>query len=283
MSQIEPLTDPKPMPSDAYPDPGLPPVGEWPGEERRNPTVSDADFMGSHNLSRAVQWMAANEMPDVGGRGLDVIDVGCGEKPFYPYFRPLCRSYVGCDVYDPAGVVDRVCPLEDLMAPDQSADVVLCMSVLEHVNDPDVCVREMLRVVRPGGVVLAMTHGTFPWHPYPQDHHRWTQTGLPLLFQRNGFRDVKLYASRGTVSGCFTPLGHYVQRKLGASQSFKWLKKPAVWSMNKTAMFLDRRTKSLCDPNEHVTSIPDLFIVARPGTGEGEIPVAAMFPPRWDR
>src|SRR5262249_36048514 len=82
--------------------------------------------------------------------------------------------------------------------------------VLEHVDDLSRAVKELFRVCRSDGVVLASMHGALPWHPYPQDHWRWTQTGLPLLFRaQGGFQDVKLSATRGTVSGSFFLLAHY--------------------------------------------------------------------------
>ncbi|HEY8547883.1 MAG TPA: methyltransferase domain-containing protein [Acidimicrobiales bacterium] len=44
------------------------------------------------------------------------------------------------------GVLDQV--------PDRSLDVVLCLSVLEHLWDPETTLRHLHRITRPGGVVL---------------------------------------------------------------------------------------------------------------------------------
>ena len=57
--------------------------------------------------------------------------------------------------------------IDALPVEDASFDVVLCLQVLEHVPDPAAAVRELRRVVRPGGRVLASTHGVYPLPPEP--------------------------------------------------------------------------------------------------------------------
>jgi SAM-dependent methyltransferase len=43
--------------------------------------------------------------------------------------------------------------------PDASVDVALSLAVLEHLDKPEVFLRELYRIVRPGGVVLLTTPG----------------------------------------------------------------------------------------------------------------------------
>ena len=43
---------------------------------------------------------------------------------------------------------------EELPFPDNSFDMVTCQTVLMHLREPEVALREMLRVLRPGGLVL---------------------------------------------------------------------------------------------------------------------------------
>jgi SAM-dependent methyltransferase len=229
---------------------------------RREPRRDDPDYLGSQALSCAIQRAIATELR--GRADLDVVDVGCGEKPFFPYFQPLVRSYLGTEIRPGPGV-DRICPAERLDLPEASADVVVCFSVLEHVDDPEQAVRELRRILRPGGVVFASTHGCFPWHPYPQDHWRWTQTGLPLLFERaGGFSSVELSATRGTVSGMFFLLAHYAYGWASARAWRRWLRGGLVRSINWLGEVLDALTPGLADPSRVVTAIPEFFVVARP-------------------
>ena len=63
------------------------------------------------------------------------------------------RSYTTADLF--AKGVDRKENIEALTIEDSRYDLVICLHVLEHVNDRK-AVRELFRVLRPGGVLLAM-------------------------------------------------------------------------------------------------------------------------------
>ena len=120
------------------------------------------------------------------------------------------RRIVGFDVpgnphADLHGSIDAL-PVEDA-----SFDVVLCLQVLEHVPDPAAAVRELRRVVRPGGRVLASTHGIYPYHPNPEDLWRWTHSGLERLFRENGdWSSVSVRAGAGTAGTVAMLVAHLV-------------------------------------------------------------------------
>lgn len=53
--------------------------------------------------------------------------------------------------------VDIHLDIEDMHAfADKSFDYIICSHVLEHVNNPDIALREMLRVLKPGGRAIIM-------------------------------------------------------------------------------------------------------------------------------
>ena len=112
-----------------------------------------------------------------------MLDVGCGIKPYRPFFDPFIESYVGVDIGNPAADLEG--SAEALPVEDGSFDIVLCTQVLEHVEDPEQAVRELHRVASPGGRVLASTHGVQVYHPSPTDYWRWTHAGLELMFGRS--------------------------------------------------------------------------------------------------
>jgi SAM-dependent methyltransferase len=235
---------------------------DWPFPERRNPKLDDPDFLGSKGLVLGLR--RAIQMELCGKRELNILDVGCGQKPFYPLLKRFARSYVGTDVIQNSPLVDIVCPAEAIKVQDEWADVVLCLSVLEHVNDPIKAVKELYRVVKPTGVIFASTHGFFPWHPSPQDHWRWTQTGLPILFQAyGGFSSVSIFATRGTISGVFFLLAHYVYAWASQNRLKLILRGPLTIAVNRMGEFLDRKYSSLGDMNRHVTAIPEFFVIAK--------------------
>jgi SAM-dependent methyltransferase len=101
-------------------------------------------------------------------------------------------------VIDPGSDADIVAMAERLPVADGSADLVLCTQVLEHVEDPSRAVSEMARVLKPGGICLLTTHGTWFYHPDPEDYWRWTPAGLRRVFEAAGFGEVKLEPVGGT-------------------------------------------------------------------------------------
>jgi SAM-dependent methyltransferase len=130
--------------------------------------------------------------------GARVLDVGAGERPYEQLFA-AAREIVAFDVpgnphADLHGTIDAI-PVDEA-----SFDVVLCLQVLEHVPDPAAAVRELRRVVRPGGRVLLATHGVYPFHPNPDDLWRWTHQGLERLFRTNAeWTSVTVRPGAGTA------------------------------------------------------------------------------------
>ncbi|MFW1494634.1 methyltransferase domain-containing protein, partial [Vibrio parahaemolyticus] len=55
---------------------------------------------------------------------------------------------------------------------------VVSFQVLEHVRDVGCYLNEARRVLNTGGRLLLSTHGTWLYHPHPEDHRRWTRLGL---------------------------------------------------------------------------------------------------------
>jgi SAM-dependent methyltransferase len=173
-----------------------------------------------------------------------VLDVGCGVKPYFPFFEPYAERYVGVDV-EASSAADLVGSVEDLPVDDASFDVVLCTQVLEHAGDPARAVRELRRVTAPAGRVLASTHGVQVYHPAPEDLWRWTHAGLDRLFRENGDWDsVTVRPSSGTTACLGVLVSTYLDllaRRTGVGRASP----PVVAAINRTAAALDRRSPAL--------------------------------------
>jgi SAM-dependent methyltransferase len=228
-------------------------VSEWPGEERRRPGRGLPSWAVREPLAR---WL---EEEGRAAAGLRVLDVGCGVKPYLPFFGGA-REYVGVDVV-PNPHADLLGPVEALPVEDASFDLVLCIQVLEHADDPARGVRELHRVVRPGGRVLASTHGTQVYHPSPADHWRWTHTGLERLFAANGdWRSVTVTPGAGTAACLGMLLATYID--LAAQRAHAvWAGELVNRAVNRAAAALDRRSPQLREAgpgsliaNFHVTA-----------------------------
>ena len=139
-----------------------------------------------------------------------LLDVGSGVKPYAPWFAPYVSEHVGLDIESNPdaelhGTIEAI-PVEDA-----SFDMVICTQVLEHCDDPAQAVRELRRVVKPGGRVLLSTHGVQVYHPAPHDLWRWTHEGLERLFLTNGsWASVSVRPSAGTAATLALLLSIYV-------------------------------------------------------------------------
>lgn len=158
--------------------------------------------------------MGREVVPSGGGQA--VLDVGCGDKPYFPFFAGSANEYVGFDSA-PGPQVDVVGSSDSLPFDDARFDVVLSTQTLEHVPDPQGSAREMHRVLKPGGVLLLSVPCTSVYHPVPEDFWRWTQEGLEKLVRDHGeWSRVELTAAGGTAA-CFGYLiGTLVHGALGA-------------------------------------------------------------------
>jgi SAM-dependent methyltransferase len=110
---------------------------------------------------------------------LRTLEVGSRGSPEYAAYFP---SRIGIDIQAGAGV-DVVGSVYALPFPDASFDIVLCISVLEHLEDPKLGIQEMKRVLKPKGKIIVSTPFLFPVHDAPGDYWRFTLYGLKLLFK----------------------------------------------------------------------------------------------------
>ncbi|MDO5501547.1 MAG: class I SAM-dependent methyltransferase [Actinomycetia bacterium] len=110
--------------------------------------------------------------------GTTVVDVGAGQDQFGRRFAGAGARYIAVDLEREAlspgdGVEAVVGRGENLPFRDGFADVVMSNNVMEHVTQPGWIAEEMLRVLRPGGLLfISYTawygpwggHETSPWH-----------------------------------------------------------------------------------------------------------------------
>lgn len=194
------------------------------------------------------RWLAAEARrahADLGA--FSVLAVGCGQKPYRPLFAPYLTTYVGVDPVDNPHAELRG-SVEALPVEDAAADVVLCIQVLEHSDDPSRAVAELARATRPGGRVLASTHGVMAYHPSPADYWRWTHAGLEKLFADNAeWESVRVTPASGTTACLGMIASLYID--LGARRAgVGALAKPLVAGINTVAGAIDARASLLREP-----------------------------------
>ena len=94
--------------------------------------------------------------------------------------RKFGTNWVSVDKYDSRDFIDRHDDVEDLQFADASFDAAVCWSVLEHVPHPQNAIKEIYRVLKPGGYVWVQLPFLFPYHESPHDYWRVTPEGLRI-------------------------------------------------------------------------------------------------------
>jgi SAM-dependent methyltransferase len=173
----------------SIPQPGIAPMQSaartFEQQRRLRPRLWDTDWLVLRGMHTAIDAMAAR----IARPGKRALDFGCGAQPYAPLFTGRGVSYIGADF----GAGHDVTIGQDgtIDTPDASCDLVVSFQVLEHVRDIDIYLREASRVLRgPDGLMLLSTHGTWLYHPHPEDHRRWTREGLVGDISRRGFEVV---------------------------------------------------------------------------------------------
>ena len=165
-----------------------------------------------------------------------VLDVGAGHGLLLSFLKELGHECHGLDVIDQVsahpdtygkGIVFKVCNVEAdrIPYPDEFFDAVVCCQVLEHFTHSHLpAMKEMWRVLRPGGIVevdvpnvacfrnrsrilrgknITYDYAEHYLHAqpvlykgmsfYPRRHNReFTQSELSLLLQGAGFRNIQV-------------------------------------------------------------------------------------------
>jgi len=96
---------------------------------------------------------------------------------------------------------DIVGDIHSLPFADNSLDAIICMAVLEHVEEPQKAVREMYRVLKPGGYCYIYVPFLYYYHPLPGyygDFYRFTCDGLQYMTK--DFKKVEMQNVRGALA-----------------------------------------------------------------------------------
>ena len=202
--------------------------------EKKLVNVSQRRFWGLRKLLKKHDWDRCTVTEQLVGLhgGSRVLDIGCGEGSLLRRFEGKFEELYGLDVApsclrEAEQKVKEFCPAEVskfsfteanadecLPFPDDYFDVVTCIAVIEHVFDVFFLVKEVHRVLKPGGYVIAevpniaylkyrisfllgklpVTSSPYNWQEIGWDGghiHYFTMEKFCWLFEQQGFKIEK--------------------------------------------------------------------------------------------
>jgi len=148
---------------------------------RLTPRLIDTDWLVLRELRAAItRKMHTSSQP-----GMTAIDFGCGTQPYRALIEASEVRYLGADLGTGADIA--IADNGIAAAESGTADMVLSFQVLEHVGPLQTYLSECRRLLKADGRLVLSTHGTWLYHPHPEDHRRWTREGLLAELKANGF------------------------------------------------------------------------------------------------
>jgi len=116
-----------------------------------------------------------------------VLDIGSMDVngTLRPIFEKEGWKYVGVDMA-PGKNVDEVVDSEALSSafPADHFDCIVSAEMIEHANDPIRCVDEMVKILKPGGLLILTAAGNgFPEHRHPVDCWRPLPDGMKFMLK----------------------------------------------------------------------------------------------------
>jgi SAM-dependent methyltransferase len=166
--------------------------------DRIKPGIFQYDYLSLRALTVDVERLIMS-VPYPQSNALPLaLDVGCGKSPYREIIEARGFGLKTLDI-DDSDCPDYIGDVENTGLPSGSFFIVICTQVLEHLTDPLSGLREIFRILKPGGhLILSAPHVWF-YHPHPSDNWRFTQEGLPRIVQKIGFKPKKLLSQGGSI------------------------------------------------------------------------------------
>jgi len=136
-----------------------------------NPPIHEAELRRREEAARCSEGHSADpilamvlRVLESEGASGDLLDVGCGRGDLFRRLPASIATYVGVDLVRYEGFPEspraalRIGDLNQrLPVEDGAADVVASIETIEHLENPRALFRELVRALRPGGLLLATT------------------------------------------------------------------------------------------------------------------------------
>jgi 2-polyprenyl-3-methyl-5-hydroxy-6-metoxy-1,4-benzoquinol methylase len=148
-----------------------------------------------------------------------VVDVGCGGGRLRTFLGDMIESYAGVDAIRYEGLGSGVAFMradlnrDPIPVPDHSTDIAVSIETIEHLENPRAFVRELVRIVKPGGWIVVSTpnqrsilslaallvkghFSAFGTRNYPAHQTALLDTDLARIAADNGLCDVSIEFTR---------------------------------------------------------------------------------------
>lgn len=173
----------------------------------------------------------------------NLLDIGCGKMPYKNYILENSKvaNYVGLDIenaleYDSGIKPDYTWDGKTMPYENNTYNCAFGTEVLEHCHEPEIVLKEVLRVLKPEGVFFFTVPFLWNLHEVPHDAYRYTPFTLERHLKNAGFSDIEIKATGGWHASMAQMLGLWVRRSPMANNKRNWLSlllKPVIYFLIK--------------------------------------------------
>lgn len=151
-----------------------------------------------------------------------LLDVGCGIMPYREYLlenNSKITSYVGLDfessVYPEyaLGKPDKFWKGDVIPMGNNTIDSIIATEFFEHCPNPESIMKEMIRVLKPGGILFLTVPFLWNLHIVPYDEYRYTPFSLKRHLANADFTNISLKALGGTDASLAQMMGIWLQER----------------------------------------------------------------------
>ncbi len=164
-----------------------------------------------------------------------LLDTGCGKMPYRDYIleNSEVTSYTGLDIenalmYDEDIKPDVTWDGSKMPFDDNAYDSAMATEVLEHVPEPARFMKEVHRVLKPGGTFFFTVPFLWPLHEVPHDEYRYTPFALQRIFKEAGFEEIEIKALGGYSGSMAVMTGLWLKRHMKDSWKNRWFQKAMI-------------------------------------------------------
>jgi SAM-dependent methyltransferase len=163
-------------------------------------------MQGAEYQTERLFWEWVSPLTPHDFRGKRVLDAGCGGGHMLGYIKDLVKAGVGVDLNTASLVRERFRKCTHIRIYEGDAatwhaedgfDIVYSIGVVHHTQDPEETVRNLMRLVRPGGKLVIWVYGhegNF-WTRLLVEAPKWFYAWMPrrLLWWASSFLTAMIY------------------------------------------------------------------------------------------
>ncbi|MEJ5300100.1 MAG: glycosyltransferase [Thermodesulforhabdaceae bacterium] len=148
-----------------------------------------------------------------------LLDIGCGMMPYKDFIlknNPNIKEYIGLEFeegkYKASKGANLVWDGDTIPLADSSVDCVTAVEIIERCKNPLRILKEIRRVLTPGGVFLFTTSFLWSYHGIPNDYYKYTPFSIKKLLLEAKFEDFQIKPLGGWHAAFAQMMGLWIKR-----------------------------------------------------------------------